>query len=150
MIKPRRATLLAVYAHPDDEIFHGGVLADLSARGARVQLLSLTHGEAGKVRDPSLQVNDLASFRAKELRLSCERLGIDLTLDTLHNPPPPGAEMLRAFGPVFERELFTLGATRVPTGSWPLVDFFEGLKTAALTPRSAEVELAPTEVQSVR
>jgi LmbE family N-acetylglucosaminyl deacetylase len=65
-----------VIAHPDDEVFHSGVLADLSERGVRVQVLSLTHGEAGKVRDPSYEVTDLAALRADELRLSCERLGI--------------------------------------------------------------------------
>jgi N-acetyl-1-D-myo-inositol-2-amino-2-deoxy-alpha-D-glucopyranoside deacetylase len=77
MTTTRRPSLLMVVAHPDDEIFHGGVLAHLSRRGTRVQLLSLTHGEAGKVRDPSHQVSDLAALRAEELRLSCARLGIE-------------------------------------------------------------------------
>jgi N-acetyl-1-D-myo-inositol-2-amino-2-deoxy-alpha-D-glucopyranoside deacetylase len=77
MDSARRATLLMVVAHPDDEIFYGGILTHLAQRGARVQLLALTHGEAGKVRDPSYQVPDLGAVRAEELALSCERLGIE-------------------------------------------------------------------------
>ena len=77
MANTRRPTVLAVYAHPDDEIFHAGVLAHLSAQGARVQPLVLTHGEAGKVHDPSMQVSDMAAVRGEEMRLSCERLGIE-------------------------------------------------------------------------
>mgnify|MGYP003911914225 CR=1 FL=1 len=33
MTSTRRASLLAVFAHPDDEIFHGGVLAHMAERG---------------------------------------------------------------------------------------------------------------------
>ncbi len=40
MAHNRRASLLVVLAHPDDEIFHGGVLAHLSERGVRVTLVS--------------------------------------------------------------------------------------------------------------
>ena len=48
MIRSRRPSLLIVLAHPDDEIFHGGVLAHLSERGVRVTLACATDGEAGK------------------------------------------------------------------------------------------------------
>lgn len=44
----RRASLLIVLAHPDDEIFHGGVLVHLAERGVRVTLACATDGEAGK------------------------------------------------------------------------------------------------------
>ena len=36
MISTRRASLLVILAHPDDEIFHTGVLAHLSDRSVRV------------------------------------------------------------------------------------------------------------------
>jgi N-acetyl-1-D-myo-inositol-2-amino-2-deoxy-alpha-D-glucopyranoside deacetylase len=74
----RPASLLAVYAHPDDELFHGGgMLAHLSARGVRVVLACATKGEAGKPH-PSVQpVDDLGALRAEELRRSCEILGIE-------------------------------------------------------------------------
>ncbi|HXY31148.1 MAG TPA: PIG-L deacetylase family protein [Gemmatimonadaceae bacterium] len=278
-MKPRHPALLAVFAHPDDELFHGGILAHLAERGARVQLLCMTHGEAGRVKDPALEGADLPRLRTEELRLSCERLGIDppvildfhdsgrldhfrrddaralantdlleaesavravigrvkpqvilthdphggylhpdhlathrvvtaaffssgvmgdeapdrlvygtlaldvarvfvshdrgpargldpevmgvadstiayafdarpymdrklaalaahrsqfgLTLETLDNPPPPRAEMLRAFRPVFEREVFMLGGSRGALPSWPMKDLFEGLAVTA-------------------
>jgi LmbE family N-acetylglucosaminyl deacetylase len=77
MAKHDRASLLAVYAHPDDEVFHSGVLANLSERGARVTLVSATAGDAGKAHPSMGPVDDLAAVRAEELRLSCRRLGIE-------------------------------------------------------------------------
>ena len=71
-------TVLAVYAHPDDEVFHGGgMLAHLSERGSRVVLACATRGEEGKAH-PSVQpVDDLPALRAEELRQSCEHLGLE-------------------------------------------------------------------------
>jgi N-acetyl-1-D-myo-inositol-2-amino-2-deoxy-alpha-D-glucopyranoside deacetylase len=66
-----------VVAHPDDEIFHGGMLAHLSARGVRVTLVCATDGEAGKPHPSVGPVEDLGALRVGELRLSCERLGIE-------------------------------------------------------------------------
>ena len=73
----RRASLLAVFAHPDDEIFHSGMLAHLADRGARVTLVCATNGEAGKPHPSIGPVDDLGALRARELALSCERLGIE-------------------------------------------------------------------------
>lgn len=73
-----RRSLLAVFAHPDDEVLYGGVLADCAARGVRVTLATVTMGDAGRVHDPALEpVDDLGALRARELRLACERLGIE-------------------------------------------------------------------------
>jgi LmbE family N-acetylglucosaminyl deacetylase len=73
----RRPSLLVVLAHPDDEIFHGGVLAHLSERGVRVTLACATDGGAGK-RHPSVgAIGDLGTLRVEELRVSCMRLGIE-------------------------------------------------------------------------
>ncbi len=77
MSSTRRASLLAVFAHPDDEIFCGGMLSNLSERGARVTLACATSGEAGKTHPSIGGVADLGALRAEELRLSCARLGID-------------------------------------------------------------------------
>ncbi len=77
MISPRPASLLVVLAHPDDEIFHGGTLAHLSERGVRVTLVCATNGEAGKPHPSVGAVDDLGALRVEELRMSCERLGID-------------------------------------------------------------------------
>jgi len=277
MIRSRRPSLLIVLAHPDDEIFCGGVLAHLTERGVRVTLVCATDGEAGKPHPSLGPVEDLGTLRVEELRLSCTRLGIGepvrlrfhdsarkerqrhddphalanvdmldveaairgiiadvkpqvivtfdphgtyyhpdhlaaqrattaaffssgamgseaperlfyatmlrdvfqrladasrgrgitdgldpdvfassaemiavsfdaspylerkfsalaahrsafgVTLEMLKDPPPGVAEMLQAFRPVFEREVFLLGGTRGPIRQWPLQDFFDGL-----------------------
>jgi N-acetyl-1-D-myo-inositol-2-amino-2-deoxy-alpha-D-glucopyranoside deacetylase len=77
MAHTRRASLLVAFAHPDDEIFHGGVLAHLSQRGVRVTLACATNGEAGKAHPSVGPVQDLGALRVEELRLSCARLGIE-------------------------------------------------------------------------
>ena len=42
--------VVAVHAHPDDEVlFTGGTLADLSARGAEVTVITATLGEEGEI-----------------------------------------------------------------------------------------------------
>lgn len=71
-------SLLAVFAHPDDESFGtGGVLAKCAAEGAEVPLVCATRGEAGEVADPSLvQGQPLSSVREAELRCACQILGI--------------------------------------------------------------------------
>jgi LmbE family N-acetylglucosaminyl deacetylase len=72
-----RASALAVFAHPDDEIFHSGMLAHLSDRGARVTVACATAGEAGKVHPSLGPIDDLAAVRREELELACRRLGIE-------------------------------------------------------------------------
>ena len=276
----RRPSLLVVLAHPDDEIFHSGMLAHLADRGARVTLVCATNGEAGKPHPSVGPIDDLGALRVQELQLSCARLGIErpvllgfhdsarkerqrhddphalanvdmldvgaairgvitdvkphvvmtfdphggyyhpdhvaiqrattaaffsssvmgveaperlfygtmlrdvfrtfadasrgrgildgldpdvfatapesiavsfdakpylhrklaaltahrsafgLTPEMLNDPPPGAAQMLRAFGPVLEREVFMLGGARGPVSRWPLDDFFDGLETA--------------------
>jgi LmbE family N-acetylglucosaminyl deacetylase len=288
MVSVRRASLLMVVAHPDDELFHGGVLAHFGDRGVRVTLACATRGEEGKAHPSLGPVEDIGALRSEELRLSCSRLGIDepvflgfhdsarkerqrhdnpralanvdmlevegairqliqevkphvivtfdphggyyhpdhlaiqrattaaffssgvlgdaaperlfyaallrdvfrdlaernrgrgitdgldpdlfgtapemvafsfdarayvdrkfqaltahrsafgVTPEMLHNPPPGVAQMLDAFRPVFEREVFVLGGARVPTSHWPLRDFFDGLGTASHEPLGKE------------
>ena len=77
MSDTRPASLLVVLAHPDDEIFHGGVLAHLSDRGVRVTLVCATDGEAGKPHPSVGPVDDLGALRVEELKLSCHRLGLE-------------------------------------------------------------------------
>jgi N-acetyl-1-D-myo-inositol-2-amino-2-deoxy-alpha-D-glucopyranoside deacetylase len=69
-------SLLAVLAHPDDEVFLGGVLAYWGERGARVMLACATNGEAGRAHPSVGTVDDLGALRVEELRVSCARLGI--------------------------------------------------------------------------
>lgn len=288
VISPRRSsTVLVVLAHPDDEIFIGGVLANLSDRGVRVILACATKGEAGRPHPSVGAVEDLGALRAEELRVSCERLGIGkpvflgfhdsgrgerqrhddpralanvdmleveasvrnviqevqpsvvltfdphggyyhpdhvaiqraataaffssassglaaperlfyfvlrrdvfrafaqrmqgrgftdgldpnvfgtdpamiavsfnardyldrkfsalaahrsafgVTEEMLHHPSRGGSAVLDAFRPAFEQEDFVLGGTRVTEAAWPLHDFFDGLKTAEITPKTS-------------
>jgi N-acetyl-1-D-myo-inositol-2-amino-2-deoxy-alpha-D-glucopyranoside deacetylase len=70
-------TLMAVFAHPDDEAFSvGGTLAHYADRGVKVVLVCATRGEAGKMTDPSMTVTDLGQQREQELEKACEALGI--------------------------------------------------------------------------
>jgi len=76
-------TLMAVFAHPDDESFSiGGTLARYSADPeVRVVLVCATRGEAGEVGNPSVEVHEpLGRVREGELRCACRALGIE----TLH------------------------------------------------------------------
>ena len=61
----RRASLLVVLAHPDDEVFHGGILAHLSDRGVRVTLACATNGEAGRPHPSIGAVGDLGALRVE-------------------------------------------------------------------------------------
>ena len=289
MTSSRRASLLVVLAHPDDEIFHGGILMHLSQQGVRVTLVCATNGEAGKPHPSVGAVDDLGGLRTEELRLSCHRLGIDppvllgfhdsargehqrhgdaralanvdmlevetairriiedvrphvlltfdphggyyhpdhlavqrattaaffssgamgaaaperlfygtmlrdvfrglgdksrgrgiadgldpdvfgtatemiavsfdaarflhrkflalaahrsafgVTEEMLSSPPTGAREMLEAFRPVFEREVFVLGGTRIETRRWPLSDFFDGIASAEFDPASSPI-----------
>jgi LmbE family N-acetylglucosaminyl deacetylase len=79
----KHSSVLAVVAHPDDEVLCGaGTLALCAARGARVTLVCLTRGELGPIADERLASREtLADVRAAELRASCSALGIaDLRL----------------------------------------------------------------------
>ena len=75
-VKP---SLLAVFAHPDDEAFSsGGTLAHYAKQGVNVTLISSTRGEAGKVTDPILgEVSDVGALRELELQNACKALGIN-------------------------------------------------------------------------
>ena len=71
-------TILAVFAHPDDEsLACGGTLARLADSGARVVLLCASRGESGSVRDESLvDASDLGRVRSEELLEAARTLGI--------------------------------------------------------------------------
>lgn len=67
-------TLLAIFAHPDDESYRaGGTLALLAQSGVRVQVLCATRGEAGV---PGLGPKRADRVRVAELQCACRALDI--------------------------------------------------------------------------
>ncbi len=71
-------TVLAIFAHPDDEsLACGGTLARLADSGARVVLMCGSRGESGSISDPSLVGGeDLGAVRTRELADAARVLGI--------------------------------------------------------------------------
>jgi LmbE family N-acetylglucosaminyl deacetylase len=71
-------TLLAVFAHPDDEAFVGPLLSHYARQGVRVRLAIVTEGAKGG--SPRLGIPagpEMAMVRAEEARCSCRALGIE-------------------------------------------------------------------------
>jgi LmbE family N-acetylglucosaminyl deacetylase len=111
-LDPQPKTILAVFAHPDDEIFVGPLLAHYARRGARVRLAIVTDGEKGASPRAGVPAGpELARVRAEEARCSCRELGIeapellgfkDGELGQLSNPPGGYlAEVVRAIRRLF-------------------------------------------------
>jgi mycothiol conjugate amidase Mca len=75
-------TLMAVHAHPDDEVFlTGGVIAKAAAEGIHTVLVTATRGEEGEIHDPDLDPEEarhrLGAIREAELRRAVSILGVD-------------------------------------------------------------------------
>ncbi|MFC3885510.1 PIG-L family deacetylase [Bacillus songklensis] len=74
------ATMLAVFAHPDDETFIcGGTLAKYAYEGHRVVLVCATKGEMGRRMGipPAATRESLPVIREQELKKACEALRIN-------------------------------------------------------------------------
>lgn len=72
-------TLLACFAHPDDEAFGtGATLTRYAAEGVNVYLICATRGEVGEISDPALATPEtLPQVRENELKCACEKMGIN-------------------------------------------------------------------------
>jgi LmbE family N-acetylglucosaminyl deacetylase len=76
--QPARKTLVAVFAHPDDEILVAPLLAAYARRGVRVHLVIVTDGEKGVSAHAKIPAGAaLAKVRAEEARCSCAAMGIE-------------------------------------------------------------------------
>jgi N-acetyl-1-D-myo-inositol-2-amino-2-deoxy-alpha-D-glucopyranoside deacetylase len=70
-------SLLAIFAHPDDEAFcTGGALADCARRAIPTFVISATAGAAGRAGGLAASPEDLARVRAGELDAACRFLGV--------------------------------------------------------------------------
>jgi LmbE family N-acetylglucosaminyl deacetylase len=76
-MQPR--SLLAVFAHPDDEAFgSGGSLARYARSGVAVTLVCATRGEVGEISDLALATPEtLPAVRERELRAAARAMGFD-------------------------------------------------------------------------
>lgn len=70
-------TILAIFAHPDDEATVSPVLAQYAAKGVTVYLAVATDGRLGVTSHAQIPAGDsLASVRREELKCAAEKLGI--------------------------------------------------------------------------
>ncbi len=73
----RPLTILAIFAHPDDEIGSGSTLAYYSDQGVRTVLICATRGEAATIFcDGCATPENLAQVRTRELECACAHIGI--------------------------------------------------------------------------
>jgi LmbE family N-acetylglucosaminyl deacetylase len=96
-------TILAVFAHPDDEsLACGGTLARLSDAGARVVVVCASRGERGSLTDRSLlSGGDLAGARVHELHEAARVLGVAEVIVLQH----PDGDLRWANVPQFHAEI---------------------------------------------
>src|SRR5258705_10827359 len=70
-------SILASYAHPDDEQGISGTLYACVQRGIRTGLIVATRGEVGEIADPSLATPEtLGQVREQELRTAMDMVGV--------------------------------------------------------------------------
>ena len=96
-VEKQPKTVLAVFAHPDDEVFVGPLLAHYARQGVKVHLAIVTDGEKGTSPHAGIPAGAaLAKVRAEEARCSCHELGVepprllgfkDGELGRLNDPP---------------------------------------------------------------
>jgi N-acetylglucosamine malate deacetylase 2 len=96
-------TVLAIFAHPDDEsLACGGTLARLADAGVRVVVLCGSRGESGSISDPALVADgDLGAVRTRELRDAAAVLGIEDVIVLSH----PDGELRWDDVPEFHAEI---------------------------------------------
>ena len=115
--------VLAFTAHPDDEIFFAGLLHACARRGARVEVVCATAGEAGRRRDPTYSPElGLGALRLVELERSCAALGVAsarcLGWPDGGVPGPEEGGSLQALGACLQGDLPALTLSFGPDGAY--------------------------------
>jgi LmbE family N-acetylglucosaminyl deacetylase len=105
-----------------ERLFYGTMLRDVfrdladKSRGRGIAD-GLDPDVFGTAREMIAVSFDAASFlQRKFLALAAHRSAFGITEEMVSSPPSGAREMLDAFRPVFEREVFVLGGTRIPGG----------------------------------
>lgn len=122
-------TLLAVFAHPDDELLVSPLLSTYARRGVRVYVAIATDGEKGVSPHAGIPAGPkLASVRADEARCSCRAMGVEPPIllgfkdgETGQIAAPPWkhlAEMREAIAKVFARLRPDAAITFGPDGGY--------------------------------
>ena len=70
-------TLLAVFAHPDDELSAGGTLAHYARLGISTHLICATRGEVGEAPPDLKGFTSIGEMRADELQCASNILGLE-------------------------------------------------------------------------
>lgn len=88
--------LLCIHAHPDDELYCGGLVVELSRRGIPVHLVCVTRGEGGGLGRPPIATRQtVGSVREQETRCSASALGA-ASIEFLGYVDPVGTDGFRA------------------------------------------------------
>lgn len=75
---PEQRTVLAIFAHPDDEFMVAPILSKFARQGYRVHLAIASDGRYGVTEHAGITAGDsLAAVRADEIKCSAETLQID-------------------------------------------------------------------------
>ena len=102
-------TVLAIFAHPDDEsLACGGTLARCAAAGARVVLLCASHGEAGIAAPGCTTRSSSAASAAASCNEAAAALGIAEVIVLDH----PDGDLPSVDATLFRQEIVLTCATR--------------------------------------
>jgi LmbE family N-acetylglucosaminyl deacetylase len=131
-----------------ERLFYGAMLRDAfralaeksRGRGITDGLDPDVFGTAPEMIAVSFDATSL--MHRKFLALAAHRSAFGVTEEMLRSHPSGAREIFDAFRPVFEREVFVLGGTRISTPRWPLNDFFDGLTSAELDHASSLIDSA--------
>lgn len=76
-VSAKGKTIMAVFAHPDDELYIGPLMAKYAREGAKVQLVTVTDGRYGTGQTDLKPGDQLTALRHEEVNCAAEHMGIE-------------------------------------------------------------------------